>query len=146
MVDFSEVELRVKRLVGVSMPEYATEGSVGFDLASNENMEIPPKSWRIISTGLFFEIPLSYEVQIRSRSGFASRGITVMNQPGTVDTDYRGEIRIILLNNNTKPWNIKKGNRIAQAVVVPILRAIMVNVETLTPTKRGEKGLGSSGE
>ncbi len=69
-----------------------------------------------------------------------------MNQPGTVDTDYRGEIRVILLNNNTKPWNIKKGNRIAQAVVVPILRAIMVNVETLTPTERGEKGLGSSGE
>lgn len=146
MVDFREVQLLVKRHPGVPMPEYATEGSVGFDLASNEDMEIPPKSWRIIGTGLFFEIPESYEVQIRSRSGFASRGITVMNQPGTVDTDYRGEIKVILHNNNTKPWNVKQGNRIAQAVVVPILRAIMVNVETLTPTERGEKGLGSSGE
>lgn len=146
MVDFREVQLKVKRLVGVPMPEYATEGSVGFDLASNEDIEIPPKSWRIIGTGLFFEIPEGYEVQIRSRSGFASRGITVMNQPGTVDTDYRGEIRVILHNNNTKPWNVKQRNRIAQAVVAPILRAIMLNVETLTPTGRGEKGLGSSGE
>jgi dUTP pyrophosphatase len=128
------------------MPKYPTNCSVGFDLAANEDVEIPPKSWRIIGTGLYFEIPVNYEVQIRARSGLASKGINLMNQPGTVDQDYRGEIRVILHNNNTKPWKVSRGNRIAQAVVSPVLHAIMIDSETLTPTERGEGGLGSTGE
>lgn len=151
MVDFSAVELRVKRASGVDMPEYATEGSVGFDLAANEDMVIPPvnskeKNWRIISTGLSVELPPFHELQIRSRSGLASQGIVVLNQPGTIDSDYRGEIRVILANLTYNPWYVWKTNRIAQAVIAPVLKAIMRDVDELAPTGRGEKGLGSTGK
>jgi dUTP pyrophosphatase len=139
-------QLKVKRLPGVDLPKYATEGSVGFDLAANEELSIKPKTWAIISTGLFFEIPEGFEVQIRSRSGLASTGLIVMNQPGTLDSDYRGEVKVILLNLKTKVFKVYKGNRIAQAIMAPIARAQLVEVQELTPTSRGEKGLGSTGE
>lgn len=146
MVDFSEVELRVKREPGAPMPEYATAGASGFDLHAYEDITIPAKAWRIIRTGISVELPEFHELQIRSRSGLASKGISVLNQPGTIDNDYRGEIRVILLNNNTKAWVVKKGNRIAQAIIAPVLHAIMIETDYLTTTARGEGGLGSTGE
>ena len=139
-------ELRVLTLNGTPLPEYATSGSVGLDLRAAEHITIPPKEWKIISTGLKFEVPENHEVQIRSRSGLAFKGITVMNQPGTIDTDFRGEIRVILHNNNPSPWVVYKGDRIAQAVVSPVTHVEVRAVSDISVTSRGESGLGSTGE
>ena len=137
--------LKIKTLPGVELPKYATEGSAGFDLAANEEVTIKPKTWKIVGTGMFFEIPEGYEVQIRSRSGLAQTGLTVLNQPGTLDSDYRGEVKVILYNYRTKPFTIYKGNRIAQAIMCPIVRACFEQVNELGITARGDKGLGSTG-
>lgn len=138
-------QLKIKTSEGANLPQYATPGSAGLDLESFENIDIPPKSWRIVGTGLYFEIPEGHEIQIRSRSGLASKGINLMNQPGTIDSDYRGEIKVILHNNTTRKWMVNKGDRIAQAILSPVAHAEVIHVEEISETLRGEKGLGSTG-
>jgi dUTP pyrophosphatase len=117
------------------------------DVRSVEDCSIDPGSWKLVSTGLFPEIPEGYEIQVRSRSGLAAKnGIFVLNSPGTVDSDYRGEIKIILANMGCEPFTISTGDRIAQLVVSPVTKATVVSVDTISSTKRGEGGFGSTGK
>ena len=127
------------------LPKYETEGSAGMDIASNEDYILKPERRTIISTGLFVEIPQGYELQVRPRSGMAAKyGITVLNAPGTIDSDYRGEIGVILYNSGQSNYEIKKGDKIAQLVLAPITQAEWEVVENLSSTKRGEGGFGST--
>jgi dUTP pyrophosphatase len=133
-------------------PEYATSGSSGFDLRANLpiSMEIKAGKRAIVPTGLFFEIPDNYEVQIRPRSGLAAKnGVTVLNTPGTIDADYRGEIKVILINLGDEDFIINHGDRIAQGVFASVLSKTYVNLEKLTNistnTERGSGGFGSTG-
>ena len=131
------------------LPSRATQGSAGLDLRANlENpIEIPSLECRIIPTGLYLELPSSdYEAQIRTRSGLAiEKGLAVLNSPGTIDSDYRGEIRIILINLGKEKAQIKHGDRIAQMVIARYQRAELVEQQTLSHTERGDKGFGSTG-
>jgi dUTP pyrophosphatase len=140
--------LKIKKLNPKAIiPAYQTEEAAGFDLHSIEDVVLKPNERKLISTGLAFEIEFGYEVQIRPRSGLAFKeGITVLNSPGTVDSDYRGEIKVLLINLGDKEFEIKRGDRIAQAVVAPIIQAKIVEVDKLSITKRGEKGFGSTGK
>ena len=140
--------LKIKKLNPKAIiPAYQTEEAAGFDLHSIEDIVLKPNERKLISTGLAFEIEVGYEVQIRPRSGLAFKeGITVLNSPGTVDSDYRGEIKVLLINLGDKEFEIKRGDRIAQAVVAPIIQAKIVEVDKLSITKRGEKGFGSTGK
>jgi dUTP pyrophosphatase len=133
-------------------PEYATSGSSGFDLRANLPiaMTIQAGHRAIIPTGIYFEIPDNYEVQIRPRSGLAAKnGVTVLNTPGTIDADYRGEIKIILINLGDEPFIVNQGDRVAQAVFASVLSKTYVNLEKLinisTDTERGTGGFGSTG-
>ena len=142
-------EILIKRLSkNVSLPKYETEGSSGMDLAANIRKEIiiePGKS-SIIPTGLAVSIPKNFEIQIRPRSGLAAKNqISVLNTPGTIDADYRGELKVILINLSKKKFKIEKGLRIAQMVLCPVIRATLKEVETLVETKRGSGGFGSTG-
>lgn len=130
------------------LPKYATEASAGMDLyANNETpIEMQPMERVMIPTGLFIELPLGYEAQIRPRSGLAwKHGITVLNSPGTIDADYRGEIKIILVNLGNKPFVIEKGERIAQMIIAKHETAIWEEVADLNETKRGAGGFGHTG-
>lgn len=140
--------LKIKKLNPKAIiPAYQTEEAAGFDLHSIEDVVIKPNERKLISTGLAFEIEFGYEVQIRPRSGLAFKeGITVLNSPGTIDSDYRGEIKVLLINLGDRDFKIKRGDRIAQAVVAPIIQAKIVEVDNLSTTKRGEKGFGSTGK
>jgi dUTP pyrophosphatase len=133
-------------------PEYATPGSSGFDLRANleEPLEIQAGQRKLVPTGLFFELPDNYELQVRPRSGLAiKQGITVLNTPGTVDSDYRGEVKVILINLSTITQAILHGDRIAQAVIAPVTASNIVKllqIETIgTNTERGAGGFGSTG-
>ena len=142
-------EILIKRLSkAVSLPKYETVGSSGVDLAANvsENIEIKPGQTEVIPTGLAVSIPKNFEIQIRPRSGLAAKNqISVLNTPGTIDADYRGEIKVILINHGNKSFIIEKGLRIAQMVVCPIIKANLKEVETLDETHRGSSGFGSTG-
>ena len=142
-------EILIKRLSkAVSLPKYETDGSSGFDLKANvsENIEIKPGQTEVIPTGLAVSIPKNFEIQIRPRSGLAAKNqISVLNTPGTIDADYRGEIKVILINHGNKSFIIEKGLRIAQMVVCPIIKANLKEVETLDETHRGSSGFGSTG-
>tara|TARA_B100001121_G_scaffold266276_1_gene248790 strand:- start:1462 stop:1902 length:441 start_codon:yes stop_codon:yes gene_type:complete len=142
-------EILIKRLSKtVSLPKYETDGSSGIDLAANvsENIKIKPGQTEIIPTGLAISIPKNFEIQIRPRSGLAAKNqITVLNTPGTIDADYRGEIKVILINHGNKSFTIEKGLRVAQMVVCPIIKANLKEVETLDETHRGSGGFGSTG-
>lgn len=128
------------------LPQYQTEGSAGMDVSSNEDITISPGWRQAVGTGLYLEIPKGYEVQVRSRSGLAIKnGVSVLNSPGTIDSDYRGEIGIILINEGTYPFEIKKGDRIAQLVLQPVIQMKFEEVEELSDTERGSGGFGSSG-
>ena len=130
-----------------SVPEYATEGSSGFDLVASEDVTIGVGGWHLISTGIAVSVPYGYELQIRSRSGVAGRkGLIVMNQPGTLDSDYRGEVGVILLNLSGSPQRVLPGDRIAQGVICPVARANFQVVLELDQTGRGTGGHGSTGE
>ena len=133
---------------GLPMPEYATCGAAGVDLMSAFKTEwfLDVGKSALIPTGLKVAIPPGYELQIRPRSGLALKhGITVLNTPGTIDEDYRGEIGVILINHGTEPFVIERGMRIAQAVLAPVTRLHWVPVDTLDDTARGDGGFGSSG-
>ena len=142
-------EILIKRLSdNVSLPKYETEGSSGMDLAANinEKIEIKPGTSSIIPTGISVSIPKNFEIQIRPRSGLAAKNqISVLNTPGTIDADYRGEIKVILINLGTKSFMIENGTRIAQMVLCPIVKAKLKEVKILKSTKRGSGGFGSTG-
>ena len=140
-------KILIKRLSKeVSLPKYETSGSSGMDLASNMNTNIDPGKIAIIPTGLSLSIPKGFEVQIRPRSGLAAKQkVTVLNTPGTIDSDYRGEIKVILINLGHDIFRIEKGLRIAQMVVCPIEQVSVEEVEELPETGRGTGGFGSTG-
>lgn len=142
-------EILIKRLSkNIPLPKYETDGSSGMDLAANieDKIEIAPGKSAIIPTGLSVSIPKNFEIQIRPRSGLAAKNqISVLNTPGTIDADYRGELKVILINLSDKAFLIEKGLRIAQMVLCPVIKATLKEVETLEETKRGSGGFGSTG-
>ena len=142
-------EILIKRLSkSIPLPKYETAGSSGMDLAANveKEIKIKPGKSAIIPTGLFVSIPKNFEIQIRPRSGLAAKSqISVLNTPGTIDADYRGELKVILINHGDKIFKIEKGLRIAQMVLCPILKASLKEVDVLENTKRGAGGFGSTG-
>jgi dUTP pyrophosphatase len=129
------------------LPKYARQGDAGMDICAAFDDFIAPFNWKAIHTGLFVEIPDGYEIQIRSRSGLAFKhGVSVLNSPGTIDSGYRGEIKVILKNSDHQRYEIKKGERIAQMVVSEFTKASLTEVAELSETERGEGGLGSTGK
>ena len=142
-------KILIKRLSKeVSLPKYETNGSSGMDLAANidANINIDPGKTAIIPTGFSLSIPKGFEVQIRPRSGLAAKKkISVLNTPGTIDSDYRGEIKVILINLGQETFTVEKGLRIAQMVVCPIVQAQLKEVDDLKETERGQGGFGSTG-
>jgi dUTP pyrophosphatase len=142
-------KIQIKKLSdSVSIPKYETTGSSGMDIAAHipNNIIIDPGEKALVSTGLSIAIPKGYEVQIRPRSGLAAKkNITVLNTPGTIDADYRGEIKVILINLGKEKFIIKNGERIAQMVVCPVVQAYLEEVNELTNTDRGSGGFGSTG-
>ena len=142
-------EILIKRLSReVPLPKYETDGSSGLDLAAfiEKNIEIKPGKSKIIPTGLAIAIPKNFEIQIRPRSGLAAKNqISVLNTPGTIDADYRGELKVILINLGDKSFFVEKGLRVAQMVLCPIVKAKFKEVESLEDTKRGSGGFGSTG-
>jgi dUTP pyrophosphatase len=135
---------------GLPLPRQQTAGAAGLDLsaalAPDEVIEIAPGGTAMIPTGLTIAIPPGYEAQIRPRSGLAARhGITVLNSPGTVDADYRGEVKVLLINHGAAPFPVRRGERIAQMVVAPVSRVAFEEVEALDETERGVGGHGSTG-
>ena len=142
-------EILIKRLSkDVVLPKYETDGSSGLDLAANTDKQIkilPGKS-EIIPTGLAVAIPKNFEIQIRPRSGLAAKSqISVLNTPGTIDADYRGELKVILINLSDKVFVVEKGLRIAQMVLCPVVKATLKEVAELENTERGSDGFGSTG-
>jgi len=144
----AEVTIKIKTVNGGQLPTYMTPGSAGADVRANvaEDVVIPPGQRFVVPTGLFLEIPLGYEVQVRPRSGLALKyGITLPNSPGTIDSDYRGELKVIMLNLGSEPFVVKNGDRIAQLVVAKVHRADFAQHEDLGETQRGKGGFGSTG-
>ena len=144
------VKVLVKKLnTRVKLPSYKTEGSSGMDLIAfvEKPIEIKPNSSALIPTGLSIAIPENYEVQIRPRSGLAAKSnISVLNAPGTIDSDYRGELKVILFNHGNKQFVVKNNERIAQMVLTPILKVDFEEVDSLPDTIRGSGGFGSTGK
>lgn len=133
---------------GHALPNYETIASAGMDLRANieEPIVLAPLGRAIVKTGLFIELPIGYEAQVRPRSGLAAKkGVTVLNSPGTIDADYRGEIGVILVNLSNEPFTVENGERIAQLIIARHERAEWNEVEVLTETSRGEGGFGSTG-
>jgi len=144
-----KVGVQVKRLpngVGLDLPHYATSGAAGMDVVSAETVSIAPGARHAVATGLALAIPQGYEIQVRPRSGLALKhGITVPNTPGTIDSDYRGELKVILINHGAEPFAIARGDRVAQLVLAPVTQAEWNEVEELDETARGAGGFGSTG-
>ena len=142
-------KIQIKKLSNsVSIPKYETPGSSGMDIAAHitNNIIINPGEKALVPTGFSIAIPKGYEVQIRPRSGLAAKkNITVLNTPGTIDADYRGEIKVILINFGKEKFIIKNGDRIAQMVVAPVVQADLEEVKELSGTERGSGGFGSTG-
>ena len=144
------MKLRIKRLEGnnLELPKYKTEGSAGMDLTAciDENIILKPLERKLIKTGIAIALANNYEAQVRPRSGLALKnGISVLNTPGTIDADYRGEIGVILINLSNEDFVVERGMRIAQLVISPIVQAELVEVEELDETLRGQGGFGSTG-
>ncbi len=143
------MKIRIVNKSRHSLPDYSTLHSAGMDIRANidEDVVLMPLARAMIKTGLFLEIPVGYEAQIRPRSGLAiNKGLTVLNSPGTIDADYRGEVCIILINLSGEKFVIKDGERICQMVIARHERAEWVMVETLITTERGEGGFGHTGK
>ena len=142
------VKLLIKKLhKNIILPGYKTDGSSGMDLMANveQTVKILPGEKKIISTGIMVAIPEQYEIQIRPRSGLAAKnGISVLNTPGTIDSDYRGEIKVILINLGKDIFQINKNDRIAQMIICPIIKVELKEVESLPETVRGKGGFGST--
>ncbi|WP_412546869.1 dUTP diphosphatase [Maricaulis sp. MIT060901] len=145
------VDVRIKPLEnyeGLELPVYETAQSAGVDLraAVAEDVAIPPGEWRLIPVGIAIALPAGFEAQVRPRSGLAAKhGISCVNTPGTIDADYRGEIKVNLINHGKVEFNVKRGDRIAQMIVAPVTQAVWQVAETLDETERGSGGFGSTG-
>lgn len=145
------VEVRVQKLphgAGIEMPSYATEGAAGADVRSAEqsSLTIEPGERTAVATGLVFEIPQGWEIQVRPRSGLAWRqGLTVVNAPGTIDSDYRGEVKILMVNLGSEAVVVERGDRVAQLILAPVTRADFQEAEDLSDTERSVGGFGSTG-
>lgn len=143
------VPVRVKRLPhgqGLDLPAYATQGAAGMDVVSAEDVTIDPGARHAVATGLAVAIPQGFEIQVRPRSGLALKhGITVPNTPGTIDSDYRGELKVILINHGADPFAVRRGDRVAQLVLAPVTQASWLSVDELDETARGDGGFGSTG-
>ncbi|UAK26390.1 dUTP diphosphatase [Sphingomonas nostoxanthinifaciens] len=141
--------IQIKRLPhgdGLPLPAYASAHAAGMDVVAAETLDLAPGARRAVATGFAIAIPAGYEVQVRPRSGLALRhGITCLNTPGTIDADYRGEVKVLLVNFGDAPFPIRRGERIAQLVAAPVTMAAFVEVEMLDATVRGEGGFGSTG-
>jgi len=140
--------IKIKKLnEDAIIPKYQTTGAAGFDLHSVEEVTITPGNQKMICIGIAVEIPLNTELQIRPRSGLAaSNMLSITNSPGTLDSDYRGEIKVILINHDIKSFKVMKGDRIAQAVLSPVIQGDIIEVEELSETVRGVGGHGSTGK
>ena len=131
---------------GLPLPAYATGGAAGMDVVAAEDVTIPPGGRHAVATGFAMAIPPGYEVQVRPRSGLALKhGVTCLNTPGTIDSDYRGEVKVILANLGDAPFAVNRGDRIAQLVPAPVQPAELMVLETLDETTRGAGGFGSTG-
>jgi dUTP pyrophosphatase len=143
------VKVEVKRLrhgEGLPLPAYATAGAAGMDVVSAEDVTLAPGARHPVATGLAMAIPPGYEIQVRPRSGLALKhGISVPNTPGTIDSDYRGELKVILINLGSEPFVIARGDRVAQLVLAPVVQATWEEVAELDATTRGAGGFGSTG-
>ncbi|MBS1240500.1 MAG: dUTP diphosphatase [Proteobacteria bacterium] len=145
----NDVPVRVKRLEhgeGLELPLYATDGAAGMDVLSAEDVTLAPGMRHAVATGLAVAIPPGYEIQVRPRSGLALKhGVSVPNTPGTIDSDYRGEVKVILINFGAEPFEIRRGDRVAQLVLAPVTRGRWAVVDELDETERGDGGFGSTG-
>ena len=143
------IEIGLKRLPegeGLPLPSYASAGAAGLDVVAAETLTLKPGARHAVATGFAIAVPEGYEVQVRPRSGLALKhGITCLNTPGTIDSDYRGEVKVILANLGSEPFEVVRGERIAQLVPAPVLRADFKVVESLDETVRGGGGFGSTG-
>lgn len=149
MPSTNKVPVSIKRLphgAGLALPAYATAGAAGMDVLAAEDVTLAPGGRHAVATGFALAIPEGYEVQVRPRSGLALKhGISLPNTPGTIDSDYRGELKIIMINLGTEEFAIARGDRIAQLVLAPMVQASWVEVTELDDTLRGEGGFGSTG-
>ena len=151
VADGGAPEIRVRRLshaAGLPLPERASPGSAGLDLAAavDRPLTLAPGARSLVPTGFALELPPGWEGQVRPRSGLAVRhGVTCLNSPGTIDSDYRGEVKVLLINHGEAPFEVRRGDRIAQLVVAPVSAADVVEAEALTETERGAGGFGSTG-
>ena len=143
------VRVSIKRLehgADLPLPAYATQGAAGMDVVAAQPVTLEPGQLCAVPTGFALAIPVGYEIQVRPRSGLAFKhGITVPNTPGTIDSDYRGELRVLLINHGTEAFSIERGDRVAQLVLAPVQQAAWDEVEELGATARGEGGFGSTG-
>ena len=143
------IRIQITRLPhgeGLPLPAYATAHAAGMDVVSAEDLDLQPGERHAVATGLRIAIPEGYEVQVRPRSGLALKhGITVPNTPGTIDADYRGELKVIMINHGTEPFPVRRGERIAQLVPAAVTQAEWQEVDELDETVRGEGGFGSTG-
>jgi dUTP pyrophosphatase len=145
------IEVRIQRLPhaeGIPLPAYATDGAAGADLCAAVDAEVVfgPGDRAAVPTGLVLEIPNGYEGQVRPRSGLAIKaGLTIVNAPGTIDSDYRGELKVLMINLGSDPVSINRGDRIAQLLIAPVTRATFVESEALSVSERGDGGFGSTG-
>ena len=140
--------MRLPHGEGLALPAYETVGAAGMDLraAVTDPLTLAPGARAAVPTGLAFAVPQGFEAQIRPRSGLAIKhGITCLNTPGTIDSDYRGEVKVILINLGQEPFTIDRGDRIAQIIIAPVVQAELLEVETLDITSRGLSGFGSTG-
>ncbi len=145
------IQLRVRRVAQrgppLDLPRYETAGAAGLDLRADEAVELAPGERRLVPTGLALELPPGHEGQVRPRSGLAVRhGIALVNAPGTIDSDYRGEVGVILVNHGREPVSFARGERIAQLVIAPVARAELALVDELAGSERGGNGFGSTGK
>lgn len=143
------IDIEIQRLSngeGLPLPSYASGGAAGLDVVAAEDLTLAPGARHAVPTGFALAIPPGYEVQVRPRSGLALKhGITCLNTPGTIDSDYRGEVKVILANLGSEPFEVRRGERIAQLVPAPVLRAAFREVDELDSTERGAGGFGSTG-
>lgn len=142
------MQIKIKKLhKDAKIPNYQSNGSAGFDFCSIEKKIIRSGEWELVKTGLAFEIADGYELQVRPRSGLALKNaVTVLNSPGTIDSDYRGEVGIVLINHSKVDFLIEVGDRIAQGVIAKVEQVGFIEVENLSDTQRGDRGFGSSGK
>jgi dUTP pyrophosphatase len=139
--------IRLEHGADLPLPSYATAGAAGLDLRAAEALIIKPNARALVATGIAISLPENFEAQVRPRSGLAvNHGVTVLNAPGTIDSDYRGEIKVPLINHGSEDFSIARGDRIAQMIIAPVVQVTPVEVRKLSETSRGAGGFGSSGK